>query len=268
MKIGVMDSGVGGISTLREIVKLFPNDDIIYYGDCKNAPYGNKNRDEIYILTENIINYFINCNVDYVVIACNTASIASKEKLRRKYSLPILALEPAVKLACDNNFNKKDILVLATKFTINSYEYEKNVEKYKGNFNIISIAIPEFVVLVENIFKKNHKEEFIKKEVYLILDKYLSNVDIEKINHIVLGCTHFPFLKKYINEYFFDKNININFYDGNISISKYLFKLVNGREVEQNFDFGKKSILNDKIKFINSLGDEYLDVMEKMFVYE
>ena len=131
--IGIFDSGIGGVTVLREILKALPNEDYIYYSDSKNNPYGDKSDKQINELCENIVNLFIKRKCKAIVIACNTASAKSVQYLREKYTnMPFIAIEPAYKMVYDYAYNEST-LVMATKGTIES---EKFNLLYHTNLNL------------------------------------------------------------------------------------------------------------------------------------
>ena len=131
--IGVFDSGLGGISVLRDLKKLMPNEDFIYFGDSAYAPYGIKTKDEITKRCVEIIDFFIEKGVKAVVIACNTATSASANYLRKKYKdLPIIGMEPALKVATQGVKNN-NIVVMATPLTLKEKKFETLMHKFRGN---------------------------------------------------------------------------------------------------------------------------------------
>lgn len=232
--VGFFDSGVGGLSVLKEAIKNMPDEKYIYYSDNENAPYGIKTKKEIRSLTEKAVKFLINKNVKAIVIACNTASSASVKYLRRKYEIPIIAMEPAVKPALKKVDNGK-ILVLATKFTLNNKKFDELIKRLNLENKIIKKDATELVSLIENL--EENKQNIIKK-----LKKYKEKLKGEKVDVIVLGCTHFVFIKKEIENIF--KNTPI--IDGNKGTIKHLMKLINvendGLEVEIHSDKSKEKI--------------------------
>lgn len=193
MKIGVFDSGIGGLTVLKKLTDRFPNNEYIYYGDTKNIPYGDKSIDELKILSSNIIDFLIKKQVDMIIIACGTISSNLSNYLKEKYTTKIIdIITPVVNYL--NNSNYKTIGVIATQATINSKVFNNSVNK-----DIIEQACPKFVPLIENNNLNKLKEYF---NIYL---KNLNNCDL-----IVLGCTHYPIIKKEISEYL---NNNIKLLD-------------------------------------------------------
>ena len=206
-KIGIFDSGIGGTTTLKEIKKLLPNEDYIYYADTKNNPYGNKADEELYKIVSEIVNYLIKKNVKLIVIACNTATTKCINKLRDNYpNMLFVGTEPAIKVACDNNY--KNTLVLATPGTIASERTQELVtNNKKDNQNIYLLSCDNLANAIERIDNK---------EIDELLKLYLSPYKDKNIDSVVLGCTHYPLIKDKIQNYF--KNATI--IDGNIGVAK------------------------------------------------
>ncbi len=204
-KIGIFDSGIGGLTTLEEIKKLLPNENYIYYADTKNNPYGEKSKEELCSITENIVNYLLERDVKLIVIACNTATTNCIEYLRNKFkNIEFVGTEPAIKVACDNNY--KNTLVLATPSTINSERTQSLLEKnIKENENF-------YLIPCEGLANAIEKKDDDK--INELLDKYLK--DYKNIDSIVLGCTHYPIIKDKIQKYF----PNAKLIDGNIGVAK------------------------------------------------
>ncbi|MBJ7629303.1 glutamate racemase [Weissella confusa] len=134
--IGVFDSGVGGVSTLKKLHEMLPNEDFLFYGDSKNAPYGSKSQEAVYMLSKDIVEYFKQKDVKAIVIACNTATSAAKERLIEEYpELPIIGIEPALKEAVDSN--ERNILVMGTNLTMKLPKYQKMVNEYSDTHNML-----------------------------------------------------------------------------------------------------------------------------------
>lgn len=211
MKIGIFDSGIGGLSVLHEAIINIKNADFIYYADVLNAPYGEKSKDEIYSFLKNIIDFFLKQQVDAIVIACNTASTVATPEFRAQFNIPIIAMEPAIKKAIELYPNKKT-LIAATPITIKSDKLEKLLEKLNVK-NTDLIALPKLVRYAENgEFDKNEIKDYIK-----------SNVDIEKYDVLVLGCTHFNYFK----QIFKNLNKNLIFVDGNNGTINQILRKIN-----------------------------------------
>ena len=206
-KIGVFDSGIGGLTTLKEIRKILPNEDYIFYADSKNNPYGDKTTEELFNITKDIVDYLIKENVKLIVIACNTATTKCIKLLREEYNnIIFVGTEPAIKVACDNNY--KNTLVLATPGTINSERTCELINDFKKeNENIYLVSCDYLANAIEN-----KQDEKIDK----LLHKYLDEYTNKKIDAIVLGCTHYPIIKDKIQKFFPESDI----IDGNIGVAK------------------------------------------------
>ncbi len=187
--IFVFDSGLGGISILQELVKELPHEKFVYFGDSANAPYGDRTTKEIANLTFSHVNYFIEQGVKAVVIACNTATAAAAPTLRKKYSnVPIICVEPAIKQASLEH-PMDDILVIATKATLKLEKFNKLKNKLSHGAKIISLPCPGLVELIEQGDLSNPQ---IKQYLAEKIAPYKS------VKAVVLGCTHYPFIKKQI----------------------------------------------------------------------
>lgn len=192
MRVGVFDSGIGGLTVLKKIIDKYPNNEYIYYGDTLNVPYGNKTVDELYELSSKDIEFLISKNVDIIIIACGTVSSNCINYLTNKYNIPIYdIISPTIKYLNNSNYN--NIGIIATNRTIDSHIFKNNINK-----NIYEIKTPLLASIIENNELDN---------INNILDKYLNKYK-DKIDILVLGCTHYPIIKNHISNYFNNK-INI-----------------------------------------------------------
>lgn len=195
--IGFFDSGVGGLSVLKESLKILPNENYIYYGDSINAPYGTKTEDEIKKLTELGISFLIEKGVKAIVIACNTATSVAANDLRKKYNnIPILGIEPAVKPAISKS-NDGSILIMATPMTLSKGKFVNMLENY-NRYNIKKVPCKGLAELIES---GETSGEVIQKYLGDVLSPFTN----EKIDTIVLGCTHYPFVADSISSIVGDK---------------------------------------------------------------
>lgn len=184
MRVGLFDSGIGGLTVLKTLINKYPNNEYIYYGDTLNIPYGNKTKSELLKLAKNNVDFLSMKNVDIIIIACGTISSNCLEELKQKYTIPIYSIiEPTIKYLNESNYNH--IGVIATEATINSHIFKNNINK-----NIYELATPKLVPLIEN----NRNDE-LNKELHQYLDEYAGKLDI-----LVLGCTHYPIIKDKIKE--------------------------------------------------------------------
>jgi len=193
--IGFFDSGVGGISVLKEAVKFMRSESYIYYGDSINAPYGTKDIDTIKELTFKGIEFLYNKGVKAIVVACNTATSAAIKDLREKYKdIPVIGIEPAVKPAV--KFNKGgQILIMATPATLSQSKYFNLIKEYKVEDKIVSLPCEGLAEIIED---GNISGDVVKN----YLKSKLKGIDTASVETVVLGCTHYPFIKKEINNIF------------------------------------------------------------------
>ena len=234
--IGVFDSGMGGLSTLIELKKILPNENFIYYGDSGNAPYGTKSREEILKLSMNVAEKLVERNVKAIVIACNTATSAAAKELRKKYKdIPVIGVEPALKVAVDSG--TKNILVMATVLTLKEKKFNKLANNYEKDVKIHRLPCPELVKIAENGLLED--EIICRNQIRDYLEKY----NKEDIDAIVLGCTHFLFYKKYIKECISQDCIVV---DGNLGTANFLKKQLSEKNLLRN----RKKI--GSVEFINS----------------
>ena len=191
--IAVFDSGVGGISVLREMVKIMPNEDFLYFGDSKNAPYGTKSTEEVRSLTIGKVEEFMSIPVKACAIACNSATAAAVRVLREKYPmLPLVGIEPALKPAALYKRNPR-VLVLATPMTIKEDKFKRLFEKYEDKATIYGLPCPGLMEYVE-------EGKADSKEIKNFLEKLLLPYRDGTIDSVVLGCTHYPFVSDIIGQ--------------------------------------------------------------------
>ena len=185
-KIGIFDSGAGGLSVFREIRKVLPDEEYIYYSDSANCPYGEKNVEFIIDRCRQITEFLINEGVEIIVVACNTATAAAIRTLREEYPIKFIGMEPAIKPAAQ--LTRTGIVgVLATSGTLKSEKYLRHKEKYASDIRIVEHVGEGFVELVEaGITSGTEAEATVKSSVEPLLE---AGADT-----IVLGCTHYPFL--------------------------------------------------------------------------
>jgi len=187
--IGIYDSGVGGLTVLSEIIKVLPNENIIYLGDTARMPYGTKSKETIIEFTNECVNFLVSKNVKAIIIACGTISSQALEEVKDKYNIPIIGIiEPTVEYL---NADNKTIGVIATKGTINSNAWEKAIKDKYNNVKIINKSCQLLVGLAEEGFLNNDVARLTIKE-------YMK--DFKDVDKLILGCTHFPLFKNLIQE--------------------------------------------------------------------
>lgn len=190
--IGIFDSGIGGISIWKEIHQLLPNESTIYLADSKNAPYGQKSKQDIIELCIKNTELLINKGCKLIVVACNTATTNAIKHLRVNYNIPFIGIEPAIKPAALRT-KTKSIGILATKGTLSSELFHSTSELYSENITITEQIGKGLVELIES--GKIESDDMTK-----LLQDYLNPMLAKNIDYLVLGCTHYPFLINQINK--------------------------------------------------------------------
>ena len=238
MRIGVFDSGLGGINVLKALIKYHPNQEYIYVGDNKNLPYGEKSKIELLNLSSKIIDFLVSEQVDLILIACGTVSSNVYNELKQKYNIPIFnIIDTTISKIKESNI--KNLAVLATPATINTHIFKNKLK----NINVTEISCGAFVSLVENTMDKKYTQLYIKE--------YLKEIKKEGIKDIVLGCTHYPLLEEDIRKYLGDVNFynmgrivanSIYLKEGNSSLNVYFTN--NNMEINNKVN----NILEQKIK--------------------
>lgn len=184
--IGIFDSGVGGTSIWKEINELLPNEDTIYLADSKNAPYGEKSKEQIVKLSIKNTEILLNHGCKLIVVACNTATTNAIDFLRKNYDIPFIGIEPAIKPAALQSISKT-VGILATKGTLSSSLFHSTSGNHASGIKIIEQVGTGLVPLIEN-------DKIDTPETRILLKKYLKPMLESGIDHLVLGCTHYPYL--------------------------------------------------------------------------
>ncbi|EJO5347498.1 glutamate racemase [Clostridium botulinum] len=218
--IGFFDSGVGGISVLKQAVKLLPNEDFLYYGDSKNAPYGTKKVEEVKKLTFNVVDFLMEKGIKALVVACNTATSVTVNQLRKNYNIPIIGIEPALKPAVELNRNGK-IIIMATPMTLSEKKFSNLMALYGETEEIEPLPCPGLVEFIEEGMVSGH-------EVYNYLKDKFKKYNNEKISAIVLGCTHYPFIKETLRAVVDNK---VSIIDGSLGTAKELKRQLKDRNM-------------------------------------
>lgn len=202
LPVGFLDSGLGGLSVLKEAVKIMPDENFIYYGDSANAPYGTKDTETIRNLVFNAVERLRKIGVKGIVVACNTATGAAVKELRAAYpNMPIVGIEPAIKPAVEMS-RGGSILVLATPMTIKQDKFKALLARYSDAAHIITAQCAGLMEFVENgDLHSNVLDDYFSEHIM----PYITD-DTETI---VLGCTHYPFLRPHLRDFLGDRNIKI-----------------------------------------------------------
>lgn len=242
MRIGVFDSGIGGLTVLKELMKYHPDQEYIYFGDTKNLPYGTKSKDELLEVASKVVEYLISEGVKIIFIACGTVSSNIYQELSSKYKIPLVNIIDTT-IAEIRRKNIQNLAVLATSATINSHVFK---HKLTG-INVLEVSCSQFVPIIEN------KTESKFKKIYI--EQYLKQIKKEGVKDVVLGCTHYPLLEKEIKDYLGE----VNCYNMGVILasSTYLKPGDKGLKVyfSNNYDG-----LNDKV---NEILEREVTIIEK-----
>lgn len=237
MSIGIFDSGLGGVTALNVIKKNYKQKDIVFYGDTCHLPYGDKSRKEIIKYSDEIVNYLIDKGVEVIVIACNSATSNALDTLKEKYDIPIIGvIDPAIKKLL--TLGSKKVGVIATETTIKSNKYYDKIKELDENIDVYSVACPKFVPVIESGKKDG-------EEIEKLIDLYISQIS-EKIDTLILGCTHYTIIKDVISR----KYPKLTIIDPSIEVSRELENYISNINENGNIEY----IISGNVeKFKNNL---------------
>ena len=243
--VGIFDSGVGGISVLRCARKMLPNEQFIYYGDTAHAPYGTKPPDEVLGYVRRVMDELLAREAKAIVIACNTATSVAAAQLRGELQLPIIGMEPALKPASQLRHGGR-VLVLATPVTLSLPKFEQLMAQYGEG--AVRVPCPGLMECVEEGSLEGEKVESLLKEL-------LAPYQELPVKAVVLGCTHYPFLKKTIARFF---PPHVHLVDGNLGTARQLARRLEEEGLRSDGPGGK-------VRFLSSMeGSEPLERMHAM----
>lgn len=191
--IGFFDSGIGGLTVVKAVSQLLPNENIVYFGDTARVPYGSKSNDTVVEYSLQAANFLLRKNIKLLVVACNTASSVALKDLKRFLTIPVIGMiEPGSKMALRESRNGK-VGVIGTNATINNRAYSQELKKLNPKLKVYEKACPLFVPIAEEGWIDHKATELIAKE-------YLTELKSKNIDSLVLGCTHYPILKDVIQK--------------------------------------------------------------------
>ncbi len=257
MKIGIFDSGMGGLCVLHHAKKLIPHAEFIYYADEKHVPYGEKTEEQIRGFIEEILGFMIGKGVDAIVIACNTATSVATKEFRERFPVPIVGMEPAVKKAIETYRDEdKRILVAATPVTIAGKKLHDLLEQVDRTHKVDRIALPKLVRFAE-------RGEFFSEDVERYLREELGRLELDRYAALVLGCTHFNYFKESFKRIFPGE---IHFVDGNEGTVRQLLRRVpavsdSTQEQTVSFFFSGEPVNEEETARINT----YLKRLEEVY---
>ena len=218
MKVAFFDSGIGGLSVLHHAMKILPDEEFIFYADEDNVPYGTKTREDVLGYVDAAFKFLTAQNVGAIVVACNTATSVAVRPMREKYSLPIIGMEPAIKVALDL-YPQKKVLVTATEITIRGEKIKKLIARLHAEKFVELRALQKLVDFAE-------RQEFNSIDVENYLREEFAAYDFENFSSVVLGCTHFNYFKDTMKKIL---PAQIKFLDGNAGTLKQLARLAHLR---------------------------------------
>lgn len=193
--IGVFDSGIGGLTVVKELRKTLPSENIIYFGDTARLPYGTRGKDTILYYAKQDIDFLLDQHVKAIIVACGTASTVITKEECEKYTLPIFTvIDPACEEACNVSKNK-NVGVIATSLTVNSMAHNISINKFDSSVNVFSKACPLLVSLVENGYIQRDN-----KVTRLVLEDYLWDIKQNNVDTLIMGCTHYPIVADLIGD--------------------------------------------------------------------
>jgi glutamate racemase len=243
--IGVFDSGVGGLTVLKELKALLPEEEFIYFGDTARVPYGTKSKKTVTHFASQIMDFLITKNVKMVVAACNTVSSNSIYQLRRNYDIPVVGvIEPGVELALRLTKNGH-IGIIGTQGTINSHKYKDLLLKKDKSLKIVEKFCPLFVPLVEEGLSQHQLSQ-------MAIDHYLRDFKKRKIDTLVLGCTHYPLLMDSLQKYF---GKSVNLVNSGYAVSLKVKEILKSKKILSSSNHKKKISF-----YLSDLSDGFLNV--------
>ena len=241
--IGIFDSGIGGLTTVRALMDTLSGHDLIYFGDTARTPYGSKSRETVIRYAIENTEFLLSHGAKIIVMACNTASSVATEILKEKYQVPVFeVITPAVELAVSTS-SRHQIGVIGTRGTINSGVYERLIKERLPDSNVFSNPCPLLVPLVEEGW-------FKRPETRMIVKKYLHPLKVRQVDSLILGCTHYPLLKSIIQDKIGKK---VKIIDSSVTVAEKIREfLIENPDVDDRIGKNKKADL-----FVSDITDQF-----------
>ena len=250
-KIGVFDSGLGGLTVVREMQKLMPEESVVYFGDIARLPYGSKSKETITEFSHQIMRFLLKHDVKAVIIACGTASANALEDLQKTYDLPITGVvEPGAREAARTTKNGR-IGITGTEATIRSGAYDRLLAGLDPQIKVYSRACPLFVPLVE--------EGWFKDDITRsVVQRYLAELKTQQVDTLVLGCTHYPLLKRLIGEEIGEEVILVN---PSSSVVKEMKEYLLRHDMQSDAEQGEYEFyVSDSTEKFRQFGQQVLEI--------
>lgn len=254
--IGVFDSGVGGLTVAREIMRNLPNEHIVYFGDTARVPYGSKSKDTIIRYSRQIIRFLKTQNVKAIVIACNTATALALDTVEKEFDIPIIGvIRSGARVAVDTTVNKR-VGVIGTESTINSHMYHKLIQELDPDVTVYGKACPLFCPLVEEGWLKDPVTEEVAK-------RYLDELLQQDIDSLILGCTHYPLLRSLLRGIVGDQ---VNLVNPAYETAKELERLLIDRNL---INPGTKAPVKEPYRFfVSDAADKFKNFANSILPYD
>ncbi|MBR0365374.1 MAG: glutamate racemase [Clostridia bacterium] len=249
--IGVFDSGLGGLTAAKEIMRLFPNESIVYFGDTSRVPYGTRSKETILKYTHSDIRFLLTQGVKMIVIACGTASSAALPHIKGDFSVPIYGVVDAAVYTAVRETENKRIGVIGTSATIKSGAYTRYIKAYDPTIETFEKACPLFVPLVEN-------GHFDTKVTELVIEEYLAEIRAAGVDTLILGCTHYPLLETAIARYMGE---GVKLISPGQEVARFLKKKINenNRHSEIKDEHQYRYFVSDSVEHFEELGGIFLE---------
>lgn len=231
--IGIFDSGIGGLTVANAVLKELPNENLIYFGDTAHLPYGDKSADTIRFFSKTIGEFFLFKDCKVIIIACNTASAVAYEllcELSGNKAIVINVIDPVVDYTIESKFKK--VGIIGTQGTINSGIYPKKIKEKNSDVEVCSLATPLLVPMIESGFVTGQISE-------LVLENYLNDPILSDIDSLVLGCTHYPLVKKEVEAYYLKHNRKVEVMATNEIVGRYVKNLMESKDLLRKKKGGK-----------------------------
>lgn len=249
--IGVFDSGLGGLTAAKEIMKLFPDESVVYFGDTSRVPYGTRSKETIVKYTHSDIRFLLSHNVKAIVIACGTASSAALPHIKDEYDVPIYGVVDAAGYEAVHVTENKKIGIIGTPATIHSGAYTKYIKEHDESIQTFERECPLFVPLVEN-------GHFNTKVTDLVIEEYLTDIRAAGVDTLILGCTHYPLLSGAIRRFMGDE---VKLISPGQEVAKYLRKKLKG-DLCHSAERDKQQYryyVSDSVEQFEALGSIFLE---------
>lgn len=244
--IGLFDSGIGGLSVLKELINTLPNEDFIYLGDTHNFPYGNKSKSTIIELARKNIEFLISQNVKLIIIACGTVTSQALDIIKNEYNVPIIGIiDPTIDYLVDTHKKNEKIGIIATSGTIKSGMWERKIKDEISDVETVSEQAPLLAIMAENGWTNNKVAKYTIKEYMKIF---------KDVDRLILGCTHYPFFEELIKK----ELPNTEVINTGVIVAKYTKDYLNNNFIKENGHF--TIYLTEQEDNFKNLAEKFLDM--------